>query len=188
MSETKDLSKQIDPNNLIYYFKDKSISPINFVSFKVPLYLYRDISNGNKKLEKAEEDQEQFKSDLNERTRANPKKKSDHQIKTIENIKNIYESREKVIKLCNDYAKIRSEAKDKSKYGEGLTILSPKQMLQRLSIALAEVKAGINSENLLNEIRQIVYSLHQSQKLLKRYTITSLNQYKNGYYIYELRR
>ena len=48
--------------------------------------------------------------------------------------------------MCNDYVKIRSEAKDKSKYGEGLTILSPKQMLQRLSIALAEVKAGINSE------------------------------------------
>ena len=96
MSETKDLSKQIDPNNLIYYFKDKSISPINFVGFKVPLYLYRDISNGNIKLEKAEEDQEQFKSDLNERTRANPKKKSDHQIKTIENIKNIYESRKKL--------------------------------------------------------------------------------------------
>ena len=37
-------------------------------------------------------------------------------------------------------------------------------MLQRLPIALAQVKAGNNSENLLNEIRQIVYSLHQSKK------------------------
>ena len=37
-------------------------------------------------------------------------------------------------------------------------------MLQRLPIALAQVKAGDNSENLLNEMRQIVYSLYQSKK------------------------
>ena len=44
-------------------------------------------------------------------------------------------------------------------------------MLQRLPIALAQVKAGNNSESLLNEIRQIVYSLYQSTKSLKNYTI-----------------
>ena len=44
--------------------------------------------------------------------------------------------------------------------GTGLKILTPKQMLQRLPITLAQVKAGNNSENLLNEIRQIVYSLY----------------------------
>ena len=42
-----------------------------------------------------------------------------------------------------------------------LKILTPKQMLQRLSIALAQAKAGSNSESLLNKIRQIVYSLYQ---------------------------
>ena len=45
-------------------------------------------------------------------------------------------------------------------------------MLQRLTIALAQVRAGNNSEDLLNEIRQIVYSLYQSKKALKKYTIT----------------
>ena len=45
-------------------------------------------------------------------------------------------------------------------------------MLQRLTIALAQVRAGNNSEDLLNEIRQIVYSLYQSTKTLKKYTIT----------------
>ena len=39
-------------------------------------------------------------------------------------------------------------------------VLSPKQMLQRLPIALAQVKSGNTSENLLNEIRQIIYSLY----------------------------
>ena len=49
-----------------------------------------------------------------------------------------------------------------------LEILTPKQMLQRLPIALAQVKAGNNSENLLNEIRQIIYSLYQSKEITKK--------------------
>ena len=52
--------------------------------------------------------------------------------------------------------------------GKGLKILTPKQMLQRLPIALAQVKAGNNSESLLNEIRQIVYSLYQSKQITKK--------------------
>ena len=49
-----------------------------------------------------------------------------------------------------------------------LKILTPKQMLQRLPIALAQVKAGNNSESLLNEIRQIVYSFCQSKQITKK--------------------
>ena len=41
-------------------------------------------------------------------------------------------------------------------------------MLQRLSIALAQAKAGSNSESLLNEIRQIVYYLYQSKQITKK--------------------
>ena len=41
-------------------------------------------------------------------------------------------------------------------------------MLQRFPIALAQVKAGNNSESLLNEIRQIAYSLHQSKEIIKK--------------------
>ena len=52
--------------------------------------------------------------------------------------------------------------------GAGLKILTPKQMLQRLPIALAQVKTGNNSESLLNEIRQIVYSLYQSKQITKK--------------------
>ena len=49
-----------------------------------------------------------------------------------------------------------------------LKILTLKQMFQRLSVALAQVKAGNNSENLLNEIRQIVYSLYHSKEITKK--------------------
>ena len=41
-------------------------------------------------------------------------------------------------------------------------------MLQKLPIALAQVKVGNNSEGLLNEIRQIVYSLYQSKQITKK--------------------
>ena len=65
-----------------------------------------------------------------------------------------------------------SDANYKSKQNEtevkGLKILTPKQMLQRLPIVLAQVKAGNNSESLLNEIRQIVYSLYQSKQITKK--------------------
>ena len=56
----------------------------------------------------------------------------------------------------------------KTTQDEGLEILTPKQMLQRLQIALAQVKASNTSENLLNEIRQIIYSLYLAKKIIKK--------------------
>ena len=61
-----------------------------------------------------------------------------------------------------------SEAKTKATKGTRRKILSTKQNLQRLPIVLAQVKADNNSESLLNEIRQIVYSLHQSKQITKK--------------------
>ena len=58
----------------------------------------------------------------------------------------------------------------KATQGEGLKILTPKQMLQTLHIALAQVKAGNISENLLSKMRQIIYILCiEGKKLLKKY-------------------
>ena len=54
------------------------------------------------------------------------------------------------------------------KKGNGLKILTPKQILQKLPIALAQIKAGNNSESFFNEIRQIVYSLYQSKEITKK--------------------
>ena len=87
-----------------------------------------------------------------------------------------YKARNEAIKFYDDYSLMMSEAKSKARKNEtkgtGLNILTPKQMLQRLPIALAQVKAGNNSENLLNEIRKIIYLLYQSKKLLKKHTTT----------------
>ena len=77
-------------------------------------------------------------------------------------------SRKVVIKLFNDYSSNVHEAKHIVKYGKGLKILTPKQMVQRLPVGLAQVKAGNTSENLLNEITQIVYSLYREKEVTKK--------------------
>ena len=101
-----------------------------------------------------------------------PKDKSQEQKEIINNIKNLYNSREEVVRMFNDYAKNMSRNIYDSKQKRGFKILTPKQMLQRLPIALAQIKAGNNSESLLNEIRQIVYSLYQSKEITKKVIIT----------------
>ena len=76
----------------------------------------------------------------------------------------LYKVRNEAIKFYDDYSLMISEAKTKATKGTGIKILTPKQMLQRLPIALAEVQAGNNSESLLNEIRQTLYQLKQITK------------------------
>ena len=60
-----------------------------------------------------------------------------------------------------------SAAERRNKSGKGLKILIPDQMLSRLPITLAQLKAGNNSQKLINEIRQLYYSLYHSKKLTK---------------------
>ena len=66
-----------------------------------------------------------------------------------------------------DYSLLLSEAKYKAKYGRGIKILTSKQVLQRLPIALAKVKAANTSENLLNEIRETIYFLYRANEIGK---------------------
>ena len=72
----------------------------------------------------------------------------------------LYKARNEAIKFHDDYSSMMSEAKYRATKGKRLKILTPKQMLQRLPTDPAQVKAGNNSESLLNEIRQIIYSLY----------------------------
>ena len=80
----------------------------------------------------------------------------------------LYKVRNSDIEFFDDYSSMVSEAKLKTIKGTGLKILTSKQMLERLPLAPAQVKAGNNSEGLLNEIRQIVYSLYQSKEITKK--------------------
>ena len=87
----------------------------------------------------------------------------------INNLGKFYNSREEVINIFRDCNEMLSDANynaKKNEYeGKGPKTLTPKQMLQMLPVALAQVKAGNNSESLLNETIQIVYSLNQSKQI-----------------------
>ena len=70
---------------------------------------------------------------------------------------------DKIIDIVKRVLNLNNEEKS-----NGLEIVTPKQMIQRLPIALARVKVGNTSENLLNEIRQIIHSLYQAKKITKK--------------------
>ena len=99
-------------------------------------------------------------------------KKTFEQKEVINNLEKFYNSREEVINFFRDYIEMLSDANYNAKQnetkGKGLKIFTPKQMLQRLPIVLAQVKAGNNSESLLNEIRKVVYFLYQSKQITKK--------------------
>ena len=71
-----------------------------------------------------------------------------------------------------------SKAKYKADIGKGLNILTRKQMLQRLRIALLQVKAGNTSDKLLNEIRQIICSLYEVKNITKKLYNNIMNSIK----------
>ena len=78
-------------------------------------------------------------------------------------LKKFFDLRKKIIDYFRNYSFLLSEAKYKAKYRKGLKILTTEQMLQRLPIGLAQAKASNTSENLLNEIRQIICSLYEAK-------------------------
>ena len=93
-------------------------------------------------------------------------KKTLEQKEVINNLEKCFNSREEVFSFFRDYVEMLSDAnynaKNNETKGKGLKILTPKQTLQRLPIpiALAQLKAGNNSESLLNGISQSVYFLY----------------------------
>ena len=126
MDEIVKISDKDDFDNLIYNFKGPT-SSINFGKFGDPMYIYGHMKNGDTTLQQVEKQQKDFKKELNEITSGNPKHKSNNQLYVIKNVKNLYDSRQKIIDLLNDNSKIRSEAIYKSKQNEttgtGLKIL-----------------------------------------------------------------
>ena len=106
--------------------------------------------------------------------------KNVEQRQTLVTLNMLYNAREEAIKFIEDYGSMILEAKKLAREHEGteLKILTPNQMLKRLPIALAQVKAGNNSESLLNEIRQIVYSLYRSKEITKKVCNNIINSIK----------
>ena len=168
----QELHDNVDYNNLKFEYVG-STKDVSFYEYMDSKELFNAIKNNQIKFSEVKNKQNEF---LNKLSNIKIGKKTPEQKEVINNLEKFYNSREEVINFFRDYIEMLSDANYNAKQneteGKGLKILTPKQMLQRLPIALAQVKAGNNSESLLNEIRQIVYSLYQSKQMTKKYTIT----------------
>ena len=71
------------------------------------------------------------------------------------------EKPDEIVKIVREILKFNKQNQE----GKGIKILTPNQMLSRLPISLAQLKAGNNSEKLKNEIRQLLYSLYHSKNM-----------------------
>ena len=168
-TEIKNLDKSVDRDKLIYAYKSNS-SDVDFSEYYGAIDLINKIKDGEVSFKKAVNDQYELKSKLGEIRKGNPNRKSKKNLEVIKNVDKLCKSRTAAIDFYIEYTERVSEAKFRSKQeGTGLKILTPKQMLQRFPIALAQIKPGNNSESLLlHEIRKIFYSLYKSKEITKK--------------------
>ena len=176
LDKLKQLNNKIDYDNLKYVV-ERSGDEYNFNKVKDPMTFLDDIKKGKISLEETKEKQKDYYNYLNTIRRGN---KSANQKRTLANINIHYNARNSAIKFIADYSSMILEAKKlaRKQEGTGLKILTSNQMFKRSPIALAQIKAGNNSESLLNEIRQIVYYLHRSKKITKMLYNNIINSIK----------
>ena len=170
LNKIEEMNNKIDYDDLDYVILSKDME-YNFSIEKDARSLLNDIKEGKTTLKEAKDRQRNYKYNLNIIRKGN---KNSVQKRTLSNIENHYDARESVIKFIEDYGTMVLEAKRlaKEQEGTGLKILTPNQMLKRLPIALEQVKAGNNSESLLNEICRLFILCINQKKLLKKYIIT----------------
>ena len=134
-------------NKIIKLFKDKSISP--------SMYAYDAQSDG------VEESEQKFDESIEKSVKLR-KQKADDKTDKVDN-----DDEKADTTNMPELESEKSAAQRKKQRGQGLKILTPQQMHSRLPISLPQLKAGNNSQNLNNEIRQLLYSLYRSKKLSK---------------------
>ena len=164
LDKIEELNKKIDYNDLKYNVISSG-EEFNFDKLKDPIVFLNDIKKNKTSLEEAKNIQQEYKKYLNKIRKGN---KNANRKKTLTNINTHFNARNNAIKFIEDYGSMILYAKRLAKQeGTGLKILTPNQMLKRLPIALAQIKAGNNSESLSNEIRQIAYALYRSKEITK---------------------
>ena len=128
----------------------------NYFDFSVPstlvkkLYQTKNKKRNNKLVEKIKNRWRDLKDEI--KKLSEDEKEAEKPDKTLEIVKEIF--------IFN--------RENRKQHGLSLKILTPKQMLSRLPISLAQLKAVSNSEKLKNEIRQLFYLLYRSKKLTKQ--------------------
>ena len=86
-------------------------------------------------------------------------------IKKMSKVEIDIEKPDKIVEIVEEILKFN---KQNQQEGQGIKILTPNQMLNRLPIALAQLQAGNNSNKRKNEIRQLLYSLYRSKNMTEQ--------------------
>ena len=183
----EEIEKQIDRNRMVYKGTNKTY---DFRNFKTIRAFGNEIRNNVIGLDTADTEQANLLSyihDFTKKTKPRDPEKKKLRSDVLNSVTGLVKEREMVLTAFTSgifqVSKESQEGKGANEMStvnasERLKILTPNQMLKRLPIALAQVKAGNNSESLLNEIRQIVYSLYRSKEITKKVYNNIINSIK----------
>ena len=160
----EEIEKKVDRNRMVYKGTNKTY---DFRNFKTIRAFGNEIRNNIISLDTANIEHANLLSYISDFMKTKPRDPEKRKVRAdvLDSVTGLVQGREMVL---NAFKSGIFQVSKESQEGKGLKILTPNQMLKRLPKALAQVKAGNNSESLLNEIRQIVYSLYRSKEITKK--------------------
>ena len=176
----EEMGKKVDRNRMVYKGTNKTY---DFRNFKTIRAFGNEIRNSIISLDTANIEQANLLSYTKDFMKTKPRDPEKRKLRAdvLNSVTGLVNGREMILTAFKSgifqVSKESQEGKGANE-GERIKILTPNQMLKRLPIALALVKAGNNSASLLNEIRQIVYSLYRSKEITKKVYNNIINSIK----------
>ena len=176
----EEIEKKVGRNRMVYKGTNKTY---DFRNFKTIRAFGNEIRNNVISLDTADIEQASLLSYISDFMKTKPRDPEKRKLRSdvLNSVTGLVKVRETVLTAFKSGIFQVSEESLEGKganEGEGIKTLTPNQMLKRLPIALAQVKASNNSESLLNEIRQIVYSLYRSKEITKKVYNNTINSIK----------
>ena len=175
----EEIEKNVNRNKIVYKGTNKTY---DFRNFKTIRTFGNEIRNNIISLDTANIEQTNLLSYIYDFTKkTKPRNPTQKKLRSdvLDSVTSLVQGREMVLKAFQSgIFQVSKESQEGEGANKMLKILTPSQMLKRLPIALAQVKAGNNSESLLNEIRQIVYSLYRSKEITKKVYNNIINSIK----------
>ena len=174
----EEMEKKVDRNRMVYKGTNKTS---DFRNFKTIRAFGNETRNNIVSLDTANIEQANLLSYISDFMKTKPRDPEKRKLRSdvSNSVSSIVQGREMVLTVFKSgiFHKLEESQKGEG-VNERLKILTPNQMLKILPIALAQVKAGNNSESLLNEIRQIVYPLYRSKEITKKVYNNIINSIK----------
>ena len=180
INRIEEIEKKVDRSRMVYKGTNKTY---DFRNFKTIRAFGNEIRNNIISFDTANIEQANLLSYINDFKKAKRRDPEKKKLKfdVLNSVSSLVQGREMVLTAFKSkifHRLQKSQKAEGANEGELIKILTPNEMLKRLPIALAQVKVGNNSESLLNEIRQIVYSLYRPKEITKKVYNNIINSIK----------